>query len=369
METSQYSTWLEINLAQIKSNIRILQDKVKKPVMAVIKANAYGHGVVEVASAVQEVGCTWCAVARLEEALKLRNTGITCNLFVLGYTPPAAVPLAIKNDIHLTIYDRDTAWEYSLQALHSGEKVQVHVKIDTGMGRLGIFPEEGLDFLNFLASLQGLQIAGLFTHFARADEPDLPTTKKQIERFEKLVADLQDQGRRPTYVHASNSAGTICFPSASYDIVRPGIAIYGLSPSGDVTLPEGMKPALTWKSRITSVKILPPGSGVSYGHDYVTQKAERIGAIAAGYADGFRRIKGGVALVHGMRVPVVGRVCMDQAMLQLDDVPDAKVGEEVVLIGKQGSETISAEEIAGRWGTINYEVIASLADRLPRVYI
>ncbi len=226
-----------------------------------------------------------------------------------------------------------------------------------------------MNSLKDLSRRPQLNVEGIFTHFARADEPQASTTAEQLAMFDKLVMQLRQAGIAPKYIHAANSAAILNFPAARYDLVRPGISLYGFPPSPETPIPAKLKPALTWKTRLTSVRTFPSGHGISYGHIYNTSHAERIGSIAIGYADGYRRVDGNVALVHGKRVPVVGRVCMDQCMLQLEEVPDAAIGDEVVLLGGQGSEYISAEEIAGRWGTINYEVICGLSTRLPRIYL
>jgi alanine racemase len=337
--------------------------------MAVVKANAYGHGLVKVARAATRAGAAWCGTARLEEALAIRKAGVACQLFVLGYVTPQAIPDAIQANISLPVFQKETALAYAAQARAVGKPINVHVKIDSGMGRLGIFPEDGLEFVRWLKSLDGLQVEGLFTHFARADEPAQPATHMQLQRFLGLVETLQSNHLRPCWVHAANSAATVHFPDGWLDLVRPGIAIYGLSPSSQAPLPSGLLPALTWKTRLCSFKLLPPGHGIGYGHRYTTAGEELIGAIAAGYADGFRRRPGNMVLIRGKRVPVVGSVCMDQSMIQLDSVPEACMNDEVVLLGRQGNENISAEELAARWETINYDVLTGLAARLTRTYI
>lgn len=362
------STWLEIDLGAIKNNIDHLERLSGCPVMPIVKANAYGHGLVEVSGAAQEAGVKWLGVARIEEALTLRKAGISTKILVLGYTPPKRIPEAIQEDISITVYDRTVALAYSKEARSSNSTLKIHVKVDTGMGRLGIFPKDAVEFMEFVIKAPGLSLEGVFTHFARADEPALPTTEEQIARFNDVLKNLEKTGIHPEIVHAANSAGDINFPPGRYDIARCGIAVYGLNPSSETKLPRGFKPSLSWKTHLTAVKILPPNHGVSYNFHYFTKKTERIGVIAIGYADGFRRVKGNVVLIHGKRVPVVGAVCMDQCMVQLDEVPDAKIGDEVVLIGRQGEEEISADEIATTWGTINYEVICGLADRVPRFH-
>ena len=219
------------------------------------------------------------------------------------------------------------------QARALGQPLHVHAKFDTGMGRLGVFPEDGLAFVRQIKESPELLLEGVFTHLASADEPALDTTDWQLDRFTRLVEALEANGLRPPLVHAANSAASLYFPRAHFDLVRSGIAIYGLQPSAEAPLPDGFIPALTWKARLASIKELPAGHGIGYNYRYVTQKPERIGVIPVGYADGFRRRLGNFVLVGGKRVTVVGGVCMDQCMLQLDDVPEARIGDEVVLIG------------------------------------
>jgi alanine racemase len=369
MITDAYSIWLEINLGAIRRNIQRIAQITKKPVMAVVKANAYGHGLFEVSKAAEKAGIARLCVARLEEAIALRDSGVNSPILVLGYTSPIDVPKAIKRSISLALFNAELAPQYEEAAKSTGEKLNVHIKVDTGMGRLGIFPEEAVQFIASVAKMSNINIEGLFTHFACADEPQKSITDDQVVRFNSVLKELASIGIRPSIIHADNSAGSLYYSNAWYDAVRPGNAIYGLDPSPDAPLPQGFEPAMTWKTRLTSIKTLPPGSGVSYGHRYTTSGFERIGASAVGYADGLRRKLGNVALVNGHRVIQVGQVCMDQTMWQLDAVPDAKVGDEVVLIGSQGSERISAEEVAASWNTINYEVVCGLSARVPRYYI
>ncbi len=368
MEKEDCSTWLEIDLGAIRNNVSRLRELSGRQVMAVVKANGYGHGLVPVAQAAVEAGATWCGVARLEEALVLRQTGLVCGILVLGYTPPARIPEAIANRISVTVYDEDIGSQYARMAQSSIDCLCVHVKVETGMGRLGIDASQAPAFIHWLNNQAGLRVEGIFTHFARADEPGADLTKKQIDHFQKMLESCRRINGSTPLIHASNSAGALNFPQASYDLVRPGNAIYGLDPSPDTPLPAGFLPALTWKAHLVSIKQLPPGHGVSYGSIYTTRKEERIGVIPVGYADGYRRVENQQVLVQGKRVPVVGRVCMDQCMLQLDSVPEAKIGDEVVLLGQQGNDHIRAEELALRWGTNNYEVVCGLADRLPRLY-
>jgi alanine racemase len=370
MEKEDCTSWIEIDLNAIKNNIcQFINCCPGSKVMAVVKANGYGHGIVETARAAVSAGAAWCGVARLEEGLVLRSAGIEIPILVLGYTQPAAVGEAIANKITLAVSNRDTAAAYASFVKKSGGTLSIHVKVDTGMGRLGIIAEQALDFFRWLELIgEGIIVEGVFTHFARSDETSLPTTQEQLARFKTLLTGLEENGLRPRLVHAANSAGSLSYPESHFDMVRPGIALYGASPYSDDPLPEGFRPALTWKARLASVKIFPPGYGIGYGHHYVTKGKEKIGTIAMGYGDGVRRRPGNLVLCHGRRAAVVGTVCMDQCMVQLDDIPEAKVGDEVVFMGQQGETSITVKEVAARWETIPHEVFTGLAARLSRFY-
>lgn len=363
-----YSTWLEIDLSAIRDNVERIRGISGRPVMAVIKANGYGHGLVEAGRGAAAGGAAWLAVARVEEAAALRQAKIELPILVLGYSTPERVPEAIANRVSLALPSADLVGAYAAQARAVGGTLCVHAKFDSGMGRLGVFPEDGLAFAQRVAQEPGLVLEGAFTHFANADEPARDTTQWQITRFKALVDALAANGLRPPVVHAANSAAALYFPDAYFDMVRPGIAIYGLHPSPDALLPEGFRPALSWKARLASVKDLPAGHGVGYNYRYQTGGPERIGVIPVGYADGFRRRLGNFVLVGGKRLPIVGGVCMDQCMVQLDQHPQAQMGDEVVLIGRQGDSWLTAEDHGAAWGTNNYEVVCGLTARVPRFY-
>ena len=369
MNVQDCSTWVEIDLGAIRQNVSMLKQITDVPVMAVVKANAYGHGIVETARAALEGGAAWCGVARIEEAMALRQAGIQAPILVTGYTAEERLAEAAESDISLTVYASEQAEIFSRAAQATKTRLKVHVKIDTSMGRLGVFPEDGLEFIRQLNRLPGLQIEGVFTHFASADEPQNPATDVAIDRFQRLLDELVSASLCPPLVHAANSATALYYPRARFGLVRCGISIYGLHPSSEAPLPPGFRAALTWKARLTSIKTLPPGHGVGYNARYITTRPELIGTVSVGYADGFRRWLGNFALVNGQRVPVVGGVCMDQCMLQLDQVPGARMGDEVVLIGRQGDALISAEEVAAAWGTVNYDVVCGLAARVTRFYL
>jgi len=369
MESDNFATWLEINLGIIEKNLSVIKDLVGTQVMPIIKANAYGHGLEEIARTVEKAGMTWCGVARIEEAILLRKAGIKMHILVMGYTPPQRVSDAIHHDISLTVYDDAVAREYLEQVRSHKASIHIQVKVDTGMGRLGIPAAQALELISFIHRCPEFVFEAIFTHFACADEPEKSYTDQQLEKFEQIIQEVEKQGLRPPLIHAANSAAMLNYPNSRYDIVRCGLAMYGINPSKSTRFPGEIMPALTWKTRLISVKELPAKHGVSYGFKYITQKSERVGVIAVGYGDGMRRQPGNVALLHNQRVPVIGNVCMDQCMLQLDQIPDAKVGDEVVLIGQQGNERITATDLAQTWGTIPYEVICGMAARMPRHYI
>lgn len=364
-----YSNWVEIDLQAIENNIRRLRAQARTQVMAVLKANGYGHGAVPVAQAALRAGAAWCGVARLEEALELRRAGLDCPILILGYTPTGRYAEAIAAGISLAAWD-DSQVQAAVQAAgRVGGAARLHLKVDTGMSRLGTQPEGALHVARAMAAAPRVIFEGLFTHFARADEPASASAEQQLGQFRQVLAGIEAAGLRPPLVHAANSAAIFCRPEASFDLVRAGIAMYGLHPSPDCRLPPGFRPALAWKAVLSQVKTLPPGRGVSYGHEYVTRAVERIGTLPVGYADGYRRQTSNQVLIHGARAPVVGRVCMDQVLVQLDGLPEAREGDEAVLIGRQGEARLPAEELGARWGTVNYEVVCGISPRVPRVYL
>lgn len=363
--------YCEIDLAAIASNLRLARQIVgeRTQIMAVVKANAYGHGALEVARTALAAGAEWLGVAFVEEGLALRQAGISAPILVLGWTPAEDAPRAIAGDLHLALYDIGLARAYAGLARQQGRQAQVHLKIDTGMGRLGVLAGEAAEFARVVAGLEGLAIRGVFTHFSTADSADSGYTLQQLGVFLETLAALETiLPRSQRIAHAANSAAALALPPARLDMVRLGIAMYGLHPSDEVRCPPGFEPALAWKAALAQVKTLPAGHPVSYGNTYVTRQEEKIGVIPVGYADGFRRGAANEVLIGGKRLPVIGRVCMDQSMVSLSGLPQAAMGDEVVLIGRQGEQAITAEEMARRWGTINYEVTSGIMARVPRRY-
>lgn len=367
MSINTYSTWLDIDLAAITANVSRIKQITNNEVMGVIKANGYGHGALPAAQAAIKGGATWCGVARIEEALALRQAGISCKLLVLGYTPPTKIPDAIDQQIDVTLYNREVTEDYLRFTKFYNGRLFAHVKVETGMGRLGLLPRDVLEFLFWLKGTH-IVVNGIFTHFARADAILSESTPNQIMLFNRLLAHLENRKIKPSLVHAANSAAIFNFPDSHYDMVRPGIAIYGISPSKGIQLDDGFKPALSWKARIISVHRSHHDDCVKNKSSYPINNYERIGVIPIGFGDGFRRIIDQEVLVNEKRVKVIGNVSMDHCLVQLENMPDVHIGDEVVLLGKQGNQTITAEEIALRWGTNNYEVVSSIAARLPRIY-
>lgn len=365
------STWVQVDLVAIRGNVQAVLDAGAPDVMAVIKADGYGHGAVAVGRAALAGGASRLGVARADEALELRAAGLDAPILLLGHVPPATIGALIEAAVDLTLWTDEQIAAVAAVARERGLIAGVHLKIDTGMTRLGCHPQDAADLARAVRAAAGLRLEGVFTHLARADETTgdgAATTARQLDAFETALTALDDAGLRPALVHAANSAGALAVPRSRYDMVRLGIAMYGLSPGPQVRLPEAVRPALTWRSVLARVEDVPPGRGVSYGHLHHTTAVQRIGTVPVGYADGWRRVAGNEVLVAGVRVPVLGRVCMDQCMVDLDRVPGAAVGDEVVLIGSQGTERISGDDVGGRWGTIGYEVVCGIGRRVPRFH-
>nr|WP_193580744.1 alanine racemase [Paenibacillus aceris] len=366
-------TWVEISLDALRSNIegfqKILPAGMKQ--MAVVKADAYGHGAVEVSKEALAAGVDYLGVAFFDEALELRNAGITAPILVLGYTPPEGARRARELDVTIAVYSYDVLKE--LQDQQHEKKLKIHIKLDTGMGRLGLHTEaDAIPFIEQALTLPNVEVEGMFTHYANADEVDKSYTLEQYRRFERIVSYFTDKGVTFPYIHAGNSAAAIDLPGLTYSMVRLGISMYGLYPSEDVDQTKiELKPVLSLKTGIVHLKTLPPDSGISYGTIYHTKGEEQIGTLPIGYADGFSRMLSSKAevLVRGKRVPVVGRICMDQCMINVSDVKDVQSLDEVVLIGEQDGERITAEDIARQLGTVNYEVICMISHRVARVYV
>jgi alanine racemase len=367
-------TWLEIDLSAIGNNTRCIKELVGEnvQVLASLKADGYGHGALKVARTVLHNGATMLGVATVSEATPLREAGITAPILVFGYVPLWQMREAVRQDLTVTLYASESAHALSRAAQALQKTVKVHVKVDTGMARLGIRFEEINDLLALLREIKqlpGLELEGIFTHFAKADSSDKEHVQLQLARFKHVLEIVEAHGLRPPIAHAANSAATLSLPEAHFQMVRPGIALYGLDPSEDVRVPANFRAALSFKTQIAQVKMIPEGEYISYGCTYQTDRPTRIAVIPVGYADGFRRTPNnwGSVLVHGETAPIRGRVCMDQCMIDVTHLPQARMGDEVVLIGQQGNATLTAEMVAQRLGTISYEVVSEILARVPRI--
>lgn len=373
-------TWVEVDLDAIRLNVQSLRNHLPASthIMAIVKADGYGHGSVQIANQALASGATELGVAMLDEAIVLRNAGITAPILVLGYTPIDSIGLAKQWNIQLTAYHR----EWITQATSVLEKTEtdseearvgIHIKLDTGMGRLGI--RENSELLAMIESVQlsdFLEWSGIYTHFACADEEDTTHVREQHDRFQSMLLVVTDAGYQLPKVHCCNSAAAMAFPEWGYDMVRFGIGLYGLYPSSYIKQQQIMNlyPALRLITKVAHVKQPDHAYTVSYGATYKAEANVQVATLPIGYADGFSRLLSncGYVLHRGMRVPVIGRVCMDQIMVRIDN-ENAHVGDEIVIYGRQGEEEISLDEVAEQLGTINYEVACMLNYRLPRVYL
>ncbi|MUK89717.1 alanine racemase [Ornithinibacillus sp. L9] len=364
-------TWAEIDLNAVQYNIEQIRNKLpqQSDIIAVVKADAYGHGSVEVARKALESGVKVLAVALLEEGIKLREGGIKAPILVLGWVSPSFVSIAVEYDITLTFFQQD--WLEEVMQIPLDNTLKLHMKWDTGMGRVGIRSHQELrNILQLLKKNKNIELEGVYTHFATADEEDLQYFYHQQKRFNKLLNMFNELWSKPVSIHIGNSAASIRFPKQMHNYIRFGISMYGLYPSKTVKSEQRikLKPVFSLHSRLIHVKRIPKDEGVSYGKTYITQGDEWIGTIPIGYGDGWnRKLQGSFVLVDGKRMPVVGRVCMDQMMIRLDQ--EYKVGTKVTLIGEQQNNQIEIDEIADYLDTINYEVPCMINSRVPRVYI
>ena len=364
------NTRVEINLDAIGRNFDAVRKKAGVPVMAVIKADAYGHGAIEVGRLLQDK-CSFFGVSSMLEAMELRKAGLQTPILILGQTPVNAFPTAIREGIRPTIFRYEDALALSQAAVEAGIEAPFHFAVDTGMSRLGFqCSREDAKVCAEVAKLPNLEAEGLFSHFATADCLDLRKARTQQRRFDAFYEWLKEEGVTVPIRHMNNSAGLMNFDT-QYDLVRSGIVTYGLYPSDEVSpalLP--LKPALSWYSRVSHVKTLPAGREVSYGGTYVTERDTRIATVPVGYADGYWRSLSGkfYVLIRGRRAPIIGRICMDQMMVDVTDIPGVLVGDTVTLVGTDGPETITVERIAQVAGTFNYEFICGISRRVPRFY-
>lgn len=367
-------TYVEINLDNLSHNFREIQKIVKDGtiVMPVIKANGYGHGSIELGKLYKELGAERVAVSLLNEAIELRRAGLDLPILVLNFTPQEQMKEVAAYDLTQAIYRYEDAKALSEAAVEMGKTAKLHIKIDTGMGRLGFQPtDESVDEILKIKDLEGIEVEGIFTHFAKADETDKTVTRGQYEKYEWMIDKLEKKGFTAPIKHVSNSASIIDLPEYNLDMVRPGIMIYGYYPSEEVDKSRiELKPAMTLKSVVSNIKTVAEGTGISYGHLFKAPRESRIATVPIGYADGYTRMLTGKAEVYigGKIAPVAGKICMDQLMLDVTDIPGVQIGDEVVFFGEGVDGYPHVDEVAAKLGTINYEIVCMIGRRLPRVY-
>ena len=366
--------WAEIDLEAVRANVETLRARcAPAELLAVVKADGYGHGAVPVAGAALEAGATALGVALVEEGIELREGGISAPILVLSEPVPAAAPSVVAHGLTPVVYTLAGVDALAKAVADRGthDQLGVHLKVDTGMHRVGCSTDEAVDLAAQVVDRPELQLAGVCTHLAVADEPDNPYTGEQLARFDAVLDALRARGLPTGTVHAANSAGAIEWPAARYDMVRVGIGIYGIAPADELEGRVALRPAMSVKARVSHVKVVPQGARVSYGLRYETSGATRIATVPIGYADGVPRElpqRGGEAIVRGRRCPIAGTVTMDQLMLDVGDLP-VEIGNEVVLIGNQGGEEITAASWARAMDTVAYTIVCGIGPRVPREYV
>lgn len=381
MEDFLKRTWIQIDLDALKQNYNAIRERVAPgtQIISIVKADAYGHGAVHAARELYEIGCRCFAVSNLEEAFQLRRAGLGGSILILGYTPPEKAETLAVNDITQAVFDLGYGERLAACARESGVVVNVHIKVDTGMTRIGFRYQDSeedrhsVDDIESVCRLGGLFAQGIFTHFASADEgaDGEVYTRLQFDLFLDIIARLKQRGVTFEMRHCCNSAATLCYPEMQLDGVRPGIILYGLYPSDEVRGACPLRPAMELKTVVSMVKDVPAGSKISYGRTFTAQENMRVATVPVGYADGYPRALSGRAwmLINGQKAPVVGRICMDQTMLDVTDIPGVEEGMEVTVFGMDHGERISVDDLARLSGQINYEIICGISKRVPQVYL
>ena len=363
------AVWAEINLDALENNIRNIKSCIHNNAKwcAVVKADAYGHGAVAVARKAVEQGADYLAVAVLSEAVSLRKAGFTTPILILGATPVEASGVVVDYGITQVVFTIEQAKCLSAEAVRRGKSVKVHLAVDTGMSRIGVRPELAGEFARGISSMPGVELEGMFSHFALADAEDKTFAYQQLDKFKLAISRVQEAGVEIAIKHIANSAALLEMPEAHFDMVRAGIILYGLWPSDEVKHVIDLQPVMELKARLVYLKDLHPGESISYGCTFTAERESRIGTLPLGYADGYTRLFSGKAQVdfHGQRAPIAGRICMDQCMVDVTDIPGIRQGDTVTLYG---SEHLTMDEAAGWLGTINYELPCMLSARVPRVY-
>lgn len=370
-----HPSWVEVNLAHVKHNCQTVRNIVGDDVIicAVVKADAYGHGAVEVSKACIEAGAQYLAVAILSEAIALREAGVTVPILIMGWTSEEVFAQAIEHDICLSIFQMEKAKRLNQMALEQGKKAVVHLKIDTGMSRLGMQADEtGLQLAEAVLRMEGISVEAIFSHFSKGDEADKTFAIEQLEKFWWFTEALEQRsGVHIPIRHMAASAGIIDIPESHFDMVRPGIMMYGYQPSDEMHNIADLKPVLSWKARVAHVKTLSPGCLIGYNGSFELQKETLVATIPVGYGDGYNRLQSnnGYVICQGKKLPIIGKICMDQFMVDASQIPDLKTGDDVILLGEAEGVSITVTEMAKHWGTIEHEVTCGIAARVPRIYI
>lgn len=374
MEKIMRPVWAEINLDTIATNTKNIKKLIgDKELIAIVKADCYGHGAVDVVPTLLENGASRLAVAMLTEAIELRENNINAPIVILGYTPLYLGEELINYDIEQTVYDLDYAKELSKIALSLNKKAKIHIAIDTGMGRIGFLPgDDTVKTINEVYNLEGLEVIGIYSHFSTSDEKDKTYANEQLFKFKKVMADLKALGIEIPLKHISNSGAIIDMPETYLNGVRPGIILYGYYPSKEVSNDNlSVKPALTLKAKVAHVKELHKDMYISYGKTFKTNKKTIVATLPIGYGDGYPRAlsENAKVIVNGKFASILGRICMDQCMIDVTDIENVKTGDEVIILGEEGDLKFNADDMAEALGTINYEILCRIKSRIPRVYI
>ena len=365
----------EINLDAVAHNVKIIKNKIPRNCnfMGIVKADAYGHGAVEVSKVLLYNGVNWLGVATIDEAIQLRNNNITVPILILGYTPSLRIEDLIKYDIIQTVFSYDMAKSISDIAFKLDKVIKIHIKVDTGMGRIGFIADKNFgDIIYNISLLPNIYIDGIFTHFSTSDEYDKTFTKIQYEKFKYSLNQLNNKGINPNFIHCANSAAIIDFDDLYFNMVRAGIILYGLYPSDEVNKSViDLKPVMSIKSNISYIKVVGENTPIGYGRTYYTNKKSIIATIPVGYADGYiRKMQNkGKVIINNKFAPIVGRICMDQFMVDITEIPNTNIGDEVIIMGTNGNISITANEIAKIVDTISYEIVCMIGKRVPRQYI
>ena len=366
--------WAEVDLDKLAYNMREIRKIAKSEnIIAVVKADAYGHGAIDVAPVLLQNGANRLAVAVISEAVELRRSGIECPIMILGFTPPNLIDDLLKYNIEQAVFSYEYAKELSSMAKKQNKIARIHIVVDTGMARIGYLPnDESAEEVYNISKLSNIFIEGMFSHFSVADEKDKTYTYDQVKKYNDFYEKLKVKKVNINIRHIANSAAIIDLPEIHYEAVRPGIILYGYYPSEEVKKDNiNLKPVMTLKTNIVHIKTLPPGEYVSYGRKYKTEKESIIATLPVGYADGYTRLlfQKGKVILKGEFAPVVGRICMDQCMIDVTEIPGVKIGDEVILMGEDENNKFTADTIAGLIGTINYEIVCMIGKRVPRVYV